>query len=555
MAAFELTVLRQDYSAWEWSPASPRSDYPCHPAQAKLFHGDVVNERGQLIERRIMNTQRILFGVLCVHGSTFGKSENGKPLYQCVPVDRTLPIFLVPYEKKAGFNKTNVPLYVAFRLLEWRQTKHPLGQLTQTFGPCNALNNIVAFDLTRYELAPSLTPLSQKVAQSIGPLSETELLTRMCNVYSNYMEDRRHCGRVFAIDPVGCKDVDDAFGVRQLVIDPNVYIISIYIANVPLWLDFLDVWSAVTTRVSSIYLPDAKKNMLPDILSENLCSLRKQTERPVVTLDIKINIATEEIMHINLDAAMVYVTDNFVYEEPALLKLMDYQCIRDLAVMMNKKKELMPSILDSHDVVQFYMLFMNEELATRLMQQRAGIFRKCKAKWSGTACPDELKFVLADIKAEYCLQADLESHAILNLSSYAHTTSPIRRLVDVVNLTYLQKNALSPTALAFAEMWSQNLIQVNAKTKQIKRLQQQTQLWTDYMKKRNRDIYAGRVIRIDEAKQRVEVYVPDLRITRKLPMQAGASYEQWMHCRVQLFMFEDEPVFWHKIKLAFVYTQ
>ena len=554
--AYTLTILRQDYSSWEWSHLDgsvvANTAVPCNPALAKLFHGDVVNERGELVNRRHITAQQILYGVLRVNGSTFGKSENGKPLYQCVPVDTTLPIFLIPYEKKPGFAKNTVPLYVAFRYVEWRQTKHPIGQLTQTFGPSNALNNIVAFDLARFDLAPSLTPLLQTVAQRIGALSESQLLTSLCNTYSNYMEDRRGCGRVFSIDPAGCKDIDDAIGVRQMVIDPNVYIVSIYIANVPIWLDFLDLWNDLTSRVSSIYLPGAKKNMLPDILSEQLCSLRKQCERPVVTLDIKLNVATKEILQVNLDAAMVMVTDNFVYEDPALLKLSEYQCIYDIAQILNGARELMPDIKDSHDVVQFYMLFMNEELASRLLRQGAGIFRKCKAKWSELPCPEELKMVVADIKAEYCLTQDLEGHAILNIGSYAHTTSPIRRMVDVVNLVYLQQNALNFTALAFANHWCQVLPLLNAKQKQTKRLEQQAVLWHEYVTKRYRTIYNGTVIRIDVVKQRVDVYVPDLKLTRKLMMESGVTYSLWMACKVKLFMFEDEPVFWHKVKLAFV---
>ena len=65
---------------------------------------------------------------------------------------------------------------------------------------------------------------------------------------------------VISIDPESSKDYDDAFGLSET---DDTYIVSIYITNVSMWLDVLNVWSSFTERVSTIYLPDRRRPMLP----------------------------------------------------------------------------------------------------------------------------------------------------------------------------------------------------------------------------------------------------------------------------------------------------
>jgi exoribonuclease R len=51
------------------------------------------------------------------------------------------------------------------------------------------------------------------------------------------------------------------------------YKISIYISNVPLWMEELDLWNSFSERISTIYLPDRKRPMMPLALSNCVCSL------------------------------------------------------------------------------------------------------------------------------------------------------------------------------------------------------------------------------------------------------------------------------------------
>ena len=78
----------------------------------------------------------------------------------------------------------------------------------------------------------------------------------------------------------------DGFGIEKM---ENYWCVSIYIANVFLWLETLGLWKSLSSRVSTIYLPDRKRPMLPTILSDNLCSLQENQTRFAFALDVVLD--------------------------------------------------------------------------------------------------------------------------------------------------------------------------------------------------------------------------------------------------------------------------
>ena len=113
-------------------------------------------------------------------------------------------------------------------------------------------------------------------------------------IMDNYTIVDRRDHNIISIDPEESKDFDDAFGLK--IIDENIVMLSIYISNVSLWIDALDLWECFSKRVSTIYLPDTKRPMLPTILSDSLCSLQENKTRFAFTLDIYINTKTFDIV-------------------------------------------------------------------------------------------------------------------------------------------------------------------------------------------------------------------------------------------------------------------
>ena len=125
-----------------------------------------------------------------------------------------------------------------------------------------------------------------------------------------YRTSDRRDHNIVTIDPISSKDFDDAFGLKQI---ENGSILSIYIANVPLWMDFLGLWDSFSSRIATIYLPDRKLPMLPTILSDMLCSLQANSSRFALALDIYLDV-NQNIVKYELDSTVIRVAQNLRYD-------------------------------------------------------------------------------------------------------------------------------------------------------------------------------------------------------------------------------------------------
>jgi len=86
-----------------------------------------------------------------------------------------------------------------------------------------------------------------------------------------------------SIDPPGCKDIDDALSAVEL---PNGNVqVGVHIADVTYFLsEGSDLDGEAQKRGTTVYLPDRRLDMLPSLLSTNLCSLRARSDRFAVSV-------------------------------------------------------------------------------------------------------------------------------------------------------------------------------------------------------------------------------------------------------------------------------
>lgn len=80
------------------------------------------------------------------------------------------------------------------------------------------------------------------------------------------------------MDPPGCTDIDDALHCRQL--SNGNFEVGVHIADVSYFIrpgTALDKEAA--SRATTVYLVDKRIDMVPELLSSNLCSLRGNVER------------------------------------------------------------------------------------------------------------------------------------------------------------------------------------------------------------------------------------------------------------------------------------
>jgi exoribonuclease R len=503
-----------------------------------------------------------------VEGKSYtAKSSQGRLLYKCIPDDNRLPAFLVPYEiKDLGFSKVLTNLYVTIRYSHWNN-KHPQGMLTQTIGSVDILDNFYEYQLYCKSLNVSIQKFNKDTNKSIKEKA-TVHDTFIQEVFTKYsqIEDRRSW-KIFTIDPQSSLDYDDGFSIRNL--NGNQTLLSIYIANVTIWLDSLNLWSSFSQRISTIYLPDRKRPMLPSILSDCLCSLQANVSRFAFVIDILLD-EEHNIINISYVNALIRVFKNFGYEETALLADTDYQTLFETSVQLSKKYKYISNIRNSHDVVCYLMIFMNYYCAQELLKFNNGIFRTTIIRQPPPELPDQLpeevkKYIQIwnSTSGQYIDIHNTPSedlrHELLDIDAYIHITSPIRRLVDLLNMIKLQQNmgliTLSDDASTFYNKWIAKIDYINVTMRAIRKVQIDCTLLDvcfnnpDILDK----IYDGycfdKLARNDGLYQYI-VFLPELRLTSKITIRENLdNYEQRQY---KLFAFTNEEKFKKKIRLQFI---
>ena len=117
----------------------------------------------------------------------------------------------------------------------------------------------------------------------------------------------------FTIDPVDAKDFDDAISIRNL--DNGNYEIGVHIADVS---HFVKPGTALDRsayeRATSVYLPDRVNPMLPEKISNELCSLRPHEDKYTFSVVFQINNRAE-IKHSWIGRTIIHSNHRFSYDE------------------------------------------------------------------------------------------------------------------------------------------------------------------------------------------------------------------------------------------------
>jgi hypothetical protein len=590
MTLLKIIIDNRNYSNWSIFNATtlePVSvNIECNPIQHKLFTGDVFtfNKHGDKSNIDIVHSSvRIMDNipaVLILNGNkTFGRTNGlkGKLLYKCIPDDVRLPAFLVPYEHKhVGFSKVFTNLYVTIRFSEWNE-KQPKAIISQTIGPIDILDNFYEYQLYCKSLNSSIQKFTKDTNKAIGfkagksDAHDTFIETLTTN---STIEKRNH--NIFSIDPPNSNDFDDAFSIKLL--DDNTLLLSIYIANVTILMDSLNLWSSFSQRISTIYLPDKKRPMLPTILSDCLCSLQAETSRCALVLDLFIDRNTYEIISTKYSNCIIRVSKNFVYEDPDLLVYPDYLLLLDTVKKLSKKYRYINNVKNSHETVSYLMILMNYFSAKELLKSKTGIFRSTVVKKGADLdlmlpdyVPEDVGKFIKIWNSTYGQYIDISllvnddpsfyKHELLDMDAYIHITSPIRRLVDLLNMIKIQEVlgifTLSKNASDFFTSWTSKIDYINVTMRAIRRVQNECTLLDTSSKNLCMldSIYQGycfdKLVRNDGLFQYI-VYLPELKMTSKITVRE--DMENYEMRQYKLFVFNNEEKFKRKIRLQIVST-
>ena len=542
------------------------------PIQQKRFSEDVFSETGNLLYSKI-RTASVLPGVLVLENNrTYGRTVNQKRLfYRCTLCDTTLPDFIIAYSPSSHeFSKNPKNLFVLFKFDQW-VGKHPEGVLVKTIGEVDDLAAYYEYRLYCKGLIQHNGKMNQHIYQT---LRRTPPSTHTLNPDPPGAEGpQRH---IFTIDPQCTTTYDDALELSYRVIDPDtttiprhIALVSVHISDVAAVIDQLSLWDQLVEHIripASIYMPDKRHSLLPPLL-ESKCSLTQNTpNKHVITTTFHIDLDTHTVVKTDVTPTTITVQHNYVYESPELFRdpqyITLYDITRKLADAATDVPLSPPPPANSTELVEYWMLKTNTHIAAVLKSHQSGIFRTVKRKhmptdiYTSSSQQYEWNAYHSGKYQLYDPNHNL-SHDALRLSQYVHITSPIRRLVDILNQITLYDNLrkhtheLSPNSLNFRKKWSTDseMDVLNQQMRNIQKIQSDCELLTRFTEHPNQLEMSYRGIVMDGSENRITIYLYDLRLFCFI--KTDCEYEIHSEHDFKIYLFKDENTFHKKIRVCF----
>ncbi len=268
----------------------------------RAMHGDTVklklNEHpGRRLEGKVAEIverkQTEFTGTIEVNSAfAFFKPDTQKPL----------PDFYINRNRLNGA-KNNDTVHVKF--LNWgKDDKNPEGEV---------MSVVDEKDLNDMAMNGILSDSGFQVGFKADVLQESAALKD--DILQEDIEQRKDFRQTltFTIDPVDAKDFDDAISVKKL--NDHEYEIGVHIADVSHFVKPETSLDATAyERATSVYLPDRVNPMLPEKISNELCSLRpdedKFTFSAVFIMDVKAKVKSYW-----LGKTFIHSDHRFTYED------------------------------------------------------------------------------------------------------------------------------------------------------------------------------------------------------------------------------------------------
>jgi exosome complex exonuclease DIS3/RRP44 len=189
--------------------------------------------------------------------------------YLFVPNDRNIPFIRVETRQYDALKSQRIVVAID----SWpRDSKYPKGHYVRALGDVGEKETenevlLLENDVPHLEFSESVMSCLPKEGEN-WRISDKDLVNRT--------DLRNEC--ICSVDPKGCTDIDDALHSKDL--GNGLYEIGVHIADVSHFIrpnTALDKEAA--DRGTTVYLQDNRIDMIPALLSSNLCSLRENCDR------------------------------------------------------------------------------------------------------------------------------------------------------------------------------------------------------------------------------------------------------------------------------------
>lgn len=216
------------------------------------------------------------------------------------------------------------------QIIEWpRDAKNPLGEITEVLGYPGQNDTEMHAILAEYELPNKFPPEINEAANAISDVITNEEIARRRDFRSI---------TTFTIDPADAKDFDDALSYQRLP-DGNVEV-GVHIADVTHYVKMNTVLEdEAFDRATSVYLVDRVVPMLPERLSNELCSLRPHEDKLCYSAVFVLS-ADGKVVNEWFGRTIIHSDRRFSYEEAQTIIETGEGDLKDAILDLNRMAQL-----------------------------------------------------------------------------------------------------------------------------------------------------------------------------------------------------------------------
>ena len=235
----------------------------------------------------------------------FLKNNKEENLAIFIPIDSKYPNFLLRlHEVEKYFNQR-----IVIKFDDWYSNIIiPSGHFFKKLGKC--LDVPVENEIILYEHNVDINPFSKKIIDSM-PNEDVEFKCPPEELKKRMdLREKPVC----SIDPPGCKDIDDA--LHAVILPNGNYELGVHIADVSHYVKAgSDVDKIAAKNCNTIYLVHKRTDMLPKVLTENLCSLVGKKERLAFSVLWEFDKNTFEIKNVKYGKSVIKSMAALTYEQ------------------------------------------------------------------------------------------------------------------------------------------------------------------------------------------------------------------------------------------------
>lgn len=273
---------------------------PGDRAEVTIIEYAYSNEKEAIVEKIIKRAKHSIVGKLQF-------SSKGEDYAFVIPDDRKFrkDIFIHKNSLKGAVNGDKV----ICEIINWEyQDLSPEGKITRILGKAGDVKTEFKALIKKYGLTKTFPKTVKDEVSEMESAGKFEISAEEIGSRVDLREEL-----IFTIDPVDAKDFDDAISLNRL--KNGNYHMGVHIADVS---HYVTEGSALDEealkRGTSVYLMNDVVPMLPEKLSNDICSLKEKVDRLVFSCFMEIDTKGNVIKY-NIHKSVINSKKRFTYEE------------------------------------------------------------------------------------------------------------------------------------------------------------------------------------------------------------------------------------------------